>query len=222
MRLNRSMMDDFFAFNLIIMLFGATMIGLSFSINYGNPLTEDISSKIFFYGSFISVPTLISALLTILSMKGYDTCRKSFLKPLMVYLRIIPSLMTGLFTLSFLLKFKELIGTQINEDDSEFSSMVRGTYCVLIFLDLMACFGCIAYDMFANVRIIEQLKFAYDVMAQNQSMGLGPVENGHQENAQNDIEEVLPQYDELFDQASDKDSDESSSLPGYEAACFAV
>ena len=59
-------------------------------------------------------------------------------------------------------------------------------------------------------------------MAQNPSMGLGPVENGRHENAQNDIEEVLPQYDELFDQASDKDSDESSSLPGYEAACFAV
>ena len=164
MQLSSKKVKHFLAINILISLLGATMVGLSFS-NGGTPFTFGISFRVFIFqvGSVAAVPTFVSAFLSILALIGYTSWRKNLLWPLMNYLSWMPIAMFifGFVWTLLVCSLHVLAGFSTFQPFSILDALMFYIYHILL-----SSFGWLAYYVYANADVNENLHYDYLHMAQ--------------------------------------------------------
>ena len=188
---------DFFFLNSICVVGSSTIIfptsirkDFAMTVSSQNP-TEFIHN-IFAVGLMWFFSSLIGVVLTAIAIKGIDCSSKYCLLPLMMFLKVIPMMMSVL-SLCFLV---------------DWSSNTPN--CVLFFTSFLLS---LLYFIFSLVDVLPELSYYLNIPESNgpDNLTLTGISV-----AANDSDDVLPTYDELIKKEK---SQEDDFLPTYESAC---
>ena len=98
-----SIIADFFICNLMIFLSGIIIIGMSVSVKSDSQIVKDISTSLLHLGLMLFLTSLVAAVFCLMAVRGLKTWKKMLLVPLMIYLRVVPIMMSILILFSLVL-----------------------------------------------------------------------------------------------------------------------
>ena len=155
-----STINDFLFINWVLFSFGMMNIGLSFSINSDNIDGKYINTSFLYLGLILCLPSLGALVLTMLAIKGMKAWKKMMLIPLMIFLKIVPMLMTSLTLISLVLKFQSL-AILLKYKNTSLVMLQVGIECLLSFLYLVTFFGWMGYFWFVTAIIMNRLEMLF-------------------------------------------------------------
>ena len=141
-----SNLRDFLGYNVIIDTIATLFICLSVGINSDSHLSKDVSESFLFLGLVLFLPCSVAAVLTKVAMQGLKTQRKILLLPLMIFLNIIPMVMSVITLVSLMSKCQTLIKLLNDKDDPHVMVEVG----ILLFLDFLTLVGWLSYFWFST------------------------------------------------------------------------
>ena len=209
-----STINDFLFINWVLFSFGMMNIGLSFSINSDNIDGKYVSISFLYLGLILCLPSLGALVLTMLAIKGMKAWKKMLLIPLMIFLKIVPILMTSMTLISLVLKCKSLAGL-LNVKNTPLMMMQVGMECLLSFLYLVTFFGWMGYFWFVTAIIMNRLEILFfHLQNPHRVLYVQEVPNRQMEVL---VDDFPPNYNDLLDKEVNEEEDDAS-LPCYEVA----